>query len=237
MAKKIRAPLLVAGIAVALLAAAFAGGGVTLLEADGDKDDHGYIATDSHEFRSSGAALVSDNLDADLDGGEWIVDSGIAGDVRLQVDPDGDQPIFVGIAPTDDARRYLRNVDQTIVEDVDYDPFEATYRKIPGDRRAKPPATSDIWSATATGEGEQTLEWEIEDGDWSVVVMNADGSKGITADVKAGAKLPWLATAGWGSLGIAAALGGGALALLLAAFRRRPDGSAPRPEAAATATA
>ena len=40
--------------------------------------------------------------------------------------------------------------------------------------------------------------------------MNADGSRGVAADVSAGARLPWLAPAGW------ATLGGGLVALVLA---------------------
>jgi hypothetical protein len=201
-----------AGLATALIAAALAAGGVALLEADGDKDAHGFVSTDSHEFRSSRAAIVSDNLDVDLDGGDWLVDGGVIGDVRLQLDPEGDEPVFVGIARTDDAQRYLRDVGHTVVEDIDYDPFDAAYREIPGDRRATPQTNADMWSASTTGRGDQSLEWELSDGDWSVVVMNADGSNGVKADIEAGAKLPWLDEAGWGALGGGALLGAAAIA-------------------------
>jgi hypothetical protein len=50
----------------------------------------------------------------------------------------------------------------------------------------------------------------VEPGEWSVVVMNADGSRGVDARVSAGAKVPFLAAVGWG------AIGGGALLLVAA---------------------
>jgi hypothetical protein len=45
--------------------------------------------------------------------------------------------------------------------------------------------------------------------DWSVVVMNADGSLGVDADVQAGADIPFLDELGW------SAIGSGAFALVL----------------------
>ncbi len=50
------------------------------------------------------------------------------------------------------------------------------------------PPTRNIWAASQQGSGTQTMNWEIEDGDWSVVVMNADGSLGVDADISAGAE-------------------------------------------------
>ena len=58
----------------------------------------------------------------------------------------------------------------------------------------------NFWAASASGTGTQAVTWEVEDGDWSVVVMNADASRGVDADVKAGAELPFLASLGWGTL-------------------------------------
>ena len=224
MSKKIRVPRLIAGLVVALFAAALIPGGAAVLWADGEKDVHGFISSDSHEFRSGSAALVSDNIDLDLEGGEWLVDRDDFGDIRLEVEPSADEPLFVGIARTRDVDRYLRDVAHTKVEDVEYGPFDVDYREHAGDRRALPPANAGIWAASEVGEGDQTLEWHVEDGDWSVVVMNADGSPGVTADVKAGAKLPWLNTLGWATLGTGLLLAAMAAALLLTAFRRGGSG-------------
>jgi hypothetical protein len=50
----------------------------------------------------------------------------------------------------------------------------------------------------------------VKRGDWSIVVMNADGSRGVDAGVSAGANVPILSAVGWGALG-------GGLVLLIAA--------------------
>jgi hypothetical protein len=82
-----------------------------------------------------------------------------------------------------------------------------------------PPTASDIWTATASGSGEQVLQWEPRSGDWSVVLMNADGSRPVSADVTAGAEVPHLGTVALVMVAngvVALALG---LALVLGAVR------------------
>ena len=43
-----------------------------------------------------------------------------------------------------------------------------------------------------SGAGAQELTWTPREGDWSVVVMNADATSGVDVAVKAGAELPAL---------------------------------------------
>ena len=85
--------------------------------------------------------------------------------------------------------------------DVDFSPFRVDYDRERGKGRPAAPASQDFWAASAQGNETQTLTWDIADGDWSLVVMNADGSAGVDARVSAGAKLPWLTALGWGTLG------------------------------------
>jgi hypothetical protein len=206
-----RTVLIVTSAVTGLLAAgALAVGGLALW-GDSQKDDDGYLSTASHRFAAGSHALVSENLDIDLDGVESLVQTDDMGKIRLNVSSEADKPVFAGIARTDDVYAYLADVAHTTVSDIDYAPFDASYSSHDGDRRPAPPAERKIWAASTQGTGEQTLDWDVEDGAWSIVVMNADGSSGVEADVSAGAKLPFLNELGW------SALGGGALLLALAA--------------------
>jgi hypothetical protein len=214
-----RVGLIVAGAVAGILALGALGLGAAALWADGQKNDDGYLTTDSERFAAGTRALATDNLDIDLDGVDWLVDSGELGKVQLEVASEDDEPVFVGIARTQDVDSYLRGVDHTQVTDVDATPFEASYRHESGDRRPAAPARQTFWAASTEGRGTQTLDWRVNDGEWSIVVMNADGSRGVAADVSAGAKIPALDELGWSALGGGGALLIGALALIVLGVR------------------
>jgi hypothetical protein len=216
-----RIALVVTGTVTALVAAGLLAVGGVALWGESEKDADGYLSTDSHRFDVSTHALASESLDVDLDGAGWLMDREDVGDVRVEVEPQTDEAVFVGIAPTDEVARYLGGVAHTSVSDVDSWPFEADYKEhaIAGERRPAPPAEQPIWTASAQGTGPQTVEWDVEDGDWSVVVMNADGSRGIDAEVEAGAKIPFLSAIGWTGIGAGAVLLIGAAGLLVLGLR------------------
>jgi len=226
-----RIAAIVAGGVAAVLAIGFIAGGALLLWGDSKKDDQGYLSTGKDRYAASTYALATDNLDVDLDGAGWIMDRDDLGNVRLEVQSSAGKPVFVGIARTSDVSDYLRGISYTSVTDVDYSPFHASYRDRDhgGDRPALP-ADQDFWAASAHGSGTQTVAWDLEDGDWSIVVMNADGSRGVDTDISAGAKVPFLGTLGWVSLG-------GALVLLITAGTLLYMGlRSPRPPRAQTVT-
>jgi hypothetical protein len=216
-----RIALIVTGAVTGLVAAGLLAVGGAALWGDSEKDGDGYLSTDSHHFTAGTHALASESLDLDLDGAEWLMDREDVGDVRLEVAPQGDEPVFVGIAPTDQVSRYLSGVARTSVSDVDSWPFEVNYdeRTVAGDRKPAPPGDQRIWAASVQGAGTQTLEWDVEDGDWSVVVMNADGSRGVNAEVEAGAKVPFLSEIGWTGIGTGAVLMIAAAGLLVLGIR------------------
>jgi hypothetical protein len=195
---------LAAFLAVGLLIA----GGVVLW-ANSKKDHDGYVATASERFSTSAYAIATDNLHVKIDAPGWIINPDHYGKVRLKVKPGAGKPVFVGIAPTRQVERYLSASAHDQVTDVSYAPFRASSDYYPGGRRPAAPATQRFWVAAAHGEGNQTLTWNVRRGDWSIVLMNADGSRGVDAGVSAGARLPFLAAVGWGTVG------GGLLLLLV----------------------
>jgi hypothetical protein len=214
---------IVAGSVLALVSLGLLAVAGVALWADGKKDEQGYISTGTDRFHTGTAALRTENLDLDFNGAEEIVGSSEYGKVRVRVTPRADKDMFVGIARTSDVSAYLRGTAHATVTDLDYAPFDADYDTAGGARRAEPPTDQRIWAAQAHGAGAQSLTWDVADGDWSVVVMNADGSSGVDAGVKAGANVPFLDEVAWISLG------GGALLLLLSGGLIYAGARTPRP--------
>ena len=200
-------------------------GGVSLW-ANGQKDDSGYLSTGTDRFATSTYAVATDNLDLDSRGAGWLINSDRYGKVRLKVDSRAGKPVFVGIARTSEVSRYLRDTAHAVVTDVSYSPFHAEYRAHAGAHRPTLPADQRFWVASAHGSGAQTLTWDVKHGSWSVVVMNADGSRGVDAGVSAGANVPILSAVGWGALGgglLLLVAAGGIVFLALRSGPRRPS--------------
>jgi hypothetical protein len=200
------ASFIAAGVLGLLSLGLLAGGGL-MLWGDAEKDEHGYLSTESERFATNTYALATENLD--IDGIDWILGRERWGKIRLEAAAGDDRRLFIGIARTNDVADYLRGTNHDLVTDIDYAPFRADYRELDGDAKPARPADQSLWAASAHGAGTQALTWEVEDGDWSVVVMNDNAARGVDADVKAGAELPFLSGAGWGSL----AAGFGALGI------------------------
>ena len=219
-----RTGVTVAGVIVAVLAlAALIAGAAALAVDDDHRDGDGFHTTATRHVATPARAFVSDDLDADLDGLGWIARDGRLGTLRLTAAAAPGGRVFLGIAPAARVAAYLRGVARETVTDVDVDPFTMTTSRRPGTRTPPPPATRTFWTASATGAGRQALTWDVEDGRWAVVLMNADATHGVAADLAVGAKLPLVRWLGIGLLvaGIAGLLAGAAL--LLAGRRARPS--------------
>jgi hypothetical protein len=218
--------MVAAGLAGLLSLGLLAAGGL-LLWGDSRKDDQGYLSTRSERFATNTYALATDNFDIDLDGADWIVDRDNFGKVRLTVDPNASKPVFVGVARTADVSRYLSKAGHELVTDLDYSPFSADYRRLGGDGKPAPPADQRFWEASAHGSGRQTVTWDVDDGDWSIVVMNEDASRGVDVGVKAGAELGFLSSVGWGALISGLIVLSVAALLAVLGIRQRPREAVP----------
>jgi hypothetical protein len=216
--------LVTTGGLAALLAAALLAGAVWALNAN--TDSAGYVVTGEHRAQTVTHAFASDSLDVDSDF-DWILDRG----PQLRITAESSEPLFVGIARTDDVERYLAGVAHDEVTDVDVDPFTLDTERHAGTATPAVPTGQPFWAASVDGSGPQTLDWDAEGGDWSVVVMNADGSAGVDAEVSFGAHVPHLT---W--IGIGGVIGGSLLVVLAAGLiylGARPAPRYPLPSAPA----
>jgi len=199
--------LLVLGSIAALVAFVLlvvGGAGVVLDRTQRDAD--GFLMSPTESFTTAAYAISSESADVDLDGPDWATED-LLGTVRIR--SESERPVFVGIGRDSDVARYLDRVERSVVTEIGRDP---SYSQRAGSAPAGRPAGQSFWVASATGAGEQTLEWEPRSGSWSVVLMNADASRGVSADLSIGAELDEII---WVAVGVLVA---GALLAALAAL-------------------
>ena len=219
--------LVILGSIVALLAVGILVAGGTLLWADRTQREDGYLTTPTERLETESYAITSESIDLfETDtSGDWVLTEGVLGDIRITAEGAG-KDIFVGIGPTDEVASYLDGVERAEVRDVDFDPFRVRYRIFAGAEPSGPPGEQAFWAASASGSGEQVATWDTESGDWTILLMNADGSDGVAADVSIGAEanfLPWLAI----GLLVAGLLGLAVGVLLIVLGARKATSAAP----------
>jgi hypothetical protein len=149
----------------------------------------------------------------------WFPSSQLA-TLRFEAEPTGVSPVFIGIGPDDEVGSYLDGVG--LAEVIRSSPFsgEVSYRTVEGDAPSGPPAEQDFWVVSAEGEGPQTVTWDLESGEWTGVIMNVDGSAGVSADFNAGARVGILLPVSVGLVLGGLVLGVLAVILLVLAIRR-----------------
>src|SRR6266540_1502017 len=217
-----RVTLIVLGSIGVLFGLALMAGGGFLLWADRTQRDDGYLTTASERFATPTYALTRTRLELDTNGEGWVLNESWAGKVRIRGESPAGKTLFIGIGPQAEVARYLGSVAHANVQDIDFDPFRVTYLPIAGGAPQGPPTKQRFWAVSASGVGTQTVTWKVREGDWSVVLMNADGSRGVVADVDLGAKLSFLLWVAIGLLIGGVLVAGGSVALIVLAARTRP---------------
>jgi len=180
--------MIIIGGLTAVLATALLAGAAFLYWVDGKRDSSGFFTTGAVHMVTSTYAITSHDL-AIKDGVLAFVGADGSSGARLRVRSNKNTPIFVGVAYPMDVEDYLRDSAHETLQEVDFAPFRPTYLTASGDQPPTAPTEETFWTASATGTGTQTLEWDLSSGASSVVLMNADGSQGVNASVRAGAKV------------------------------------------------
>ena len=205
---------IVVGCVLALVSLGLLAGGVTGIVYDlTQRDSDGFLMSPEETFDTASYALVSETLDIGSDVPEWVVDD-LLGTIRIK--SESDRRVFVGIASERDADAYLGSVRRAVVTHVS----DPDYSPRPGRAPSSPPGRQIFWVASVTGAGSQVLDWDVDDGDWVIVVMNPDGSAGVTTDLRIGAELDLLIWIAIGFVVVGLLIGGGAAALIYVGVRR-----------------
>ena len=171
--------------------------GVALIVVFGPgQDEDGYVHSPTYRLASSGYALTSDRLDLAPYPGDWFPAN--VATVRLDVESSDGQEIFVGIGPSADVARYLDEVAHDRIDHLGWAVDDVRYDRFDGGAPATVPGDQGFWVAEGTSEDRQTLDWDVERGDWTIVVMNADGSGDIDISTEFGVSIPILPWIGGG---------------------------------------
>jgi hypothetical protein len=168
------------------------------------RDSSGYLTTSTERHSGSTYALESPSYRGGTSN-DWFVPADLLGTVKLRVN--STRPTFIGIGPEAAVNAYLAGVAHARGDS--FTTPSADFRVYGGGAPVAPPGTQRFWAASAAGSGAQTVTWKPRAGNWRIVLMNADGSPGVSAAVSIGARMPHLL-----AIGIAAA-GAGLLLLLI----------------------
>jgi hypothetical protein len=223
------------GAILGLVAVAVVTAGAVLLWAHGtQRTSDGFyeaetvsLSTDTHALITGPIDLVAARPTA------WFPSSQLA-TLRFEADPTDVSPVFIGIGPDDEVASYLDGVGLAEVSRTSPFSGEVTYNTVEGGVPPGPPGEQDFWVASAEGEGTQTVTWDLESGEWTGVIMNVDGSAGVSTDFNAGAQVGILLP-----ISVGLVLGGlvlGVLAVIMLVLAiRQPRATVAVPSPSATA--
>jgi hypothetical protein len=213
---------IVIGVILILISLGFLGAGGFLTWAGSHADANGFLSLTQNHLSTSGYALVSPGLEVNLGSSGWLPGNGL---VEIRATSSGSAPIFVGIAPTDQATAYLSGVQYDEVTNLGW--FFSSVDLVPHDGGAppSPPGQQTFWVAKQEGSGTQSVQWNVQSGNWTAVLMNADGSASVSASLSLGARLGFLLPLGIGFLvgGVVLLAAGIVLVVLGARRSRKPE--------------
>lgn len=196
-------------------------------------DDEGYIMSKTRRIDVSSYGVVVEDMDIDIDpvALRWFERSG--GFLSFKVITESNDPtkeIFVGVARVADAYSYIEPLEYHNIENMDFGWDQGTsgtgqlqFILHPGDAPVAPPTVHSWWVVHGAASGSQTIVWEPEAGNYYLVLMNADGSRGVDADVKLGVEIPFFG--GLGNILVVAGLFVGGIGVLMLYFTLRRNQS------------
>jgi hypothetical protein len=214
---------IVIGALLIIISVVLLAGGGALLWVNGVSDNQGFLSSSDKGLQTTGHALVTPDIRMDLGPAKSIPGGG---SVRIQVTSSGAGPVFVGIGPTSQVMGYLSGVAYDEVTNIGW--FSSggeRYRHHDGTAAPAPPGQQSFWVAKVEGTGAQDIQWDVQSGTWTAVLMNADGSAPVSADVTVGLHIGLILPLGIGlTAGGVVLLAVGITLIVLGARRpRRPQ--------------
>lgn len=207
MVRKKRVLFILISILLFVLGIAALVGGATVLYFNMGTDNEGYALSESYEIKSSSNAFALWVAPLQITGTfSWLGYDNIAATKWVVSASEPGQEIFAGWAKASDFEPYVRGFSyetpdnfwhwrtEPYAPEVDI-PSTAIYNQ---GNPVRPPSEESFWVKTAATTSSSTIYWEpvwdSSKGMNVIVVMNADASSGVNAEIQLGFKVPIL---GW----------------------------------------
>ena len=154
------------------------------------RDEAGYVMSDGEAVATDTYAITSVPMEIQVADATETLPESFLGRAKVTATAAGGETLFLGVARTEDVDRYLAGVAHATLTDVVGAP---SYDTSTGSAPRSAPQALDLWRTSTSGTGELSVTWPVDEGTWTVVAMNADGSAGVeAAEVAAGVTLPAL---------------------------------------------
>ena len=178
----------------------------------------GVLSTSRSELSTTTSALMSETAAIN----DTASVSDVLGDTSLRISARADtarRAVFVGVGPARDVERYLSGSAVDEITDFDVDPFRVQRSRLAGTATPAAPSTQSFWVARGSGQTAD-IDWKVRDGDYRVVIMNADGGRGVATQTRIGVEVPYLPGLAIGILIGGLVVAGAGVATILVAARR-----------------
>ena len=167
------------------------GGGVLLWSHETLRDANGFYSSSAKYLDVDGYAIVADEIDLAAHPGDWWP-SHVEATVQLRAVSTSGDDVFLGIGSRRDVDAYLSDVTHSVIHRIGDGQSDVWLKQQTGGAPDVAPGTLGIWTSSVQGSGEQTLTWDVSQGRWSAVIMNADASAGVSVSAIVRARLPIL---------------------------------------------
>jgi hypothetical protein len=212
MLKTTRTIGIVMGAVIVLVGGLIAAAGASVLATIGSD---GKVSSGTQTYATSGSAIVMKS--SDLRRPDAVAD--IVGDPRVQLGVHSAKPLFVGVAPVKDVARYLNGAATDAISGLEVDPFKLHHNPKPGAKRPARPGAQTFWTAT----GSTALDFKATGDGERVVIMNADGSRGVRAYGDMAVTVPHTTAIAWSLFGGGILLALGGVAVMFSARASAPS--------------
>lgn len=184
-------------IALVVAVGAISIGGLSVWGHLAKADEDGFMPGNTADLARDSHAIVVNN---DMESGDKAVSTTTSNDflminrITSKVKASNNDPskeIFIGIGKDSDVESYLSGIEYHEMPFLQDDTLPIVIRtesRHSGSSQPTNPQAEVFWIASAYGQGTQAAEWEYDDSDYSIVLMNADGSAGVNISAATSSK-------------------------------------------------